>query len=185
MFLAEIGDKTNILLLSLLSKYKHSKSVIGGGFSGIVIVTIIGAVIGSFLSSIHPDWIIPLLSGLVFLWLGISEFVGEEEIKEESGITVDDTNELSSMKIFLKSLSLIGLAEFGDKSQIFVISSSAIQDPVAVALGAIFGMLLIFLLVGLIGITLLSKVPEEKMHRLAAVLFIIAGIWILIDTFLF
>ncbi len=179
MFLAEIGDKTNILLISLISKHNNTKVVISGGIVGIIIVTIIGALIGAFASNLLPLWLVPLISGSIFLWLGLIEFIGKndnEDIELE-----EEKQPLSKIKIFSRSLSLMFLAEFGDKSQIFVITSATLNDPIAVAFGAIFGMLIIFLIVGIIGVSVLSKVPEEKMNQIAAVLFIIAGIWILTD----
>ena len=179
MSLAEIGDKTNLILISMIGKHKKPWTVFSGGMTGIVVVTVIGAILGAVISQVLPAWLVPIISGLVFLYLGISEFMGEEEEEEE---IANNDNDLSQFDIYKKAFLLIGLAEFGDKSQIFVISSAAINDPVAVAIGAILGMFFISLLATLLGNTLMRRVPEEKLNKIAAILFIVAGLWIIIDA---
>lgn len=181
MLLAEFGDKTNLLEISLIGKYKKPKTVFFGGMVGITLVTIIGAGLGEAISNLIPLWIISMISGLVFLYLGISGLRAEHEDKVEFG---NDNNILSSREIFQKSLILIGIAEFGDKSQIFVITTAALENPIPVALGAITGMAIIFALAAIIGKTLITRLPEEKINNIASYMFIIAGLWILGDTLL-
>ncbi|MCY3412578.1 MAG: TMEM165/GDT1 family protein [Candidatus Heimdallarchaeota archaeon] len=175
MALAEIGDKTNLILISLISRYKKPFAVFSGGIIGIIFITIIGAVLGSFLSTILPMWLVPLLSGMIFLYLGISSLLEQDDDDVQPEIP-------ESSQAFKQALLLISFAEFGDKSQVFVISNSAINDPIAVAIGAILGMIIIFLLSGLLGATLLQKIPEKKLNGIASILFIIAGLWIIIDS---
>lgn len=181
MLLAEFGDKTNLLEISLIGKYKKPKIVFLGGMVGITLVTIIGAALGGVISNLIPIWIIPILSGVVFIYLGISglKVEDEEEVEIEK-----NNNKISSLKIFQKSLILIGIAEFGDKSQIFVITTAALENPIPVALGAITGMAIIFALAAIIGKTLITRLPEEKINKIAAILFIVAGFWILFGTLL-
>ena len=179
MLLAEFGDKTNLLEISLIGKYKKPKLVFVGGLIGISLVTIIGALLGGVISNIIPFWIIPILSGLIFLYLGITG------LKYKNGETIEIENtvhKLSDTNILKKSILLIGAAEFGDKSQIFVITTAALENPIPVALGAITGMAIIFALAAILGKTLITKLPDEKLNKIAVILFIIAGLWILADT---
>ena len=180
LFVAEIGDKTNLVALSLMINTNKPWTVTAGAFIGLILSTIVGVLIAVFISTLIDPSLFSILSGILFILLGLFSLKELYSNKEDEEIEIK-TNELSRSKIILKSVALVGFAEFGDKSQLFVIGQAGINDPLAVFLGALIGMGLILVLTALIGERLIKSIPKEKIHLIAALMFVIAGIWILLS----
>lgn len=181
--LAEFADKTNLVALSLMAKSQKPYTVAIGGMIGIAIVTLIGVIIGILIGDVLPLNYIPILAGSIFIWIGISELIEDDDdsdrIDNES-ISKENQNTIKS-DILLNSIFFIGLAEFGDKSQIFVITRAIDSNPVAILFGAIIGMGIIMFATAYFGELLIEKLPEEKIHKFAHYSFVVAGFLILIS----
>jgi len=182
MLILEFADKTNLIALSLMSSTKKPMIVAIGGLIGIVIITIIAVLIGSILGEVIPIKIVKLISSLVFIFLGVRGIMEYLENQEEEMVEVDVTPDLSTIAILKMSIILVGFAEIGDKSQISVLTGSTLYNPFAIFLGAILGMGVIMGITALVGKALIEKVPEEKLHLLGSIFFIIAGIVIFIEA---
>ena len=134
LFLAEIGDKTNLVALSLMINTQKPWTVTLGAFFGLILSTIVGVLIAVFISTLIDPELFSILSGVLFILLGLftlKEIYFNKKVKEEE-IEIKNS-EMSSTKIVLKSIALVGIAEFGDKSQLFVIGQAGIHDPAQVS----------------------------------------------------
>jgi putative Ca2+/H+ antiporter (TMEM165/GDT1 family) len=181
MIVAEFADKTNLLALSLMGKSKQPYTVAIGGLIGIAFATLIGVILGGLLGSLLPIEYVPIFAGLIFLWIGLAELI-ENEKQEEENEEVDTQNITTESRVAVlkKSTVLIGLAEFGDKSQLFVIGRAVDADPFAIWLGAVIGMGIIMLVTAVFGEKLIEKLPEETVHKIANYGFVIAGFLLVI-----
>ncbi|MCE7737250.1 MAG: TMEM165/GDT1 family protein [Candidatus Heimdallarchaeota archaeon] len=182
MLVAEFADKTNLLALSLMGKSKQPYTVALGGLLGITFVTLIGVLLGGLIVEVIPIDYVPILTGLLFVWIGIAELRNDEETEE---IEIDNINENSGFdnrfNVMKKSFVLIGLAEFGDKSQIFVIGRSLEGNPLAIFLGAVIGMGIIMLVTAIFDEKLIERFPEDLIHKIANYGFVIVGILLIIN----
>ncbi len=177
--LAEFADKTNLVALSLMAKYQKPYTVALGGMLGIALVTLIGVIIGVIIGDVIPLKIVPIVAGSVFIWIGVSELLeDDDEIKVE--LKVDEAPVTKKYEVLFNSIFFIGLAEFGDKSQIFVITRAIDGNPVGILFGAIIGMGIIMVATAFFGDMLIEKLPEETIHKIALYGFIIAGSLILV-----
>lgn len=180
MVLAEFADKTNLLALSLMGKTKKPYTVAFGGLLGIAFVTLIGVVLGNVIGSIIPLDLVPIFAGIIFLWIGFAE-LAEKEQKEIDEVVISDSNDLRKYSVVKKSFIFIGLAEFGDKSQLFVIGRAVDGNPIAIFLGAVIGMGIIMLLTAMFGEKLIDKFPEETIHKIASIGFIVVGLLLIVS----
>jgi Ca2+/H+ antiporter, TMEM165/GDT1 family len=81
-------------------------------------------------------------------------------------------------KQFLTAFSVIFLAELGDKTQLAVITmSAATKKPLSIFLGGSLAMILLTGIGSVAGEMVTKLVPEQVLCKIAAVLFIIMGIW--------
>ena len=79
---------------------------------------------------------------------------------------------------FLTAFSVIVLAELGDKTQLAVITMSAsTKKPLSIFLGGSLAMVLLTGIGVVAGEMITKFVPENILSKIAAVLFIIIGIW--------
>ena len=185
IFFSEIGDKTNLVALSLMGKYKRSFLVAGSGILAITITSTIGVIIGITLGNILPFSLINFVAAGLFIFLGVISLVENFTKDEESLNQKEEVVEASSLQIASRSMGLIMLAEIGDKSQLLIISGALFTDPIALLLGAIIGMAAVMVVTAFFGESFLRKVPEDKLSILTALLFVIVGFWLLLDTLIF
>ena len=66
-FIAEMGDKTQLMLIALTSKYKL-KDIILGTASAILVLNGLAVLAGGLVSEFIPDWLIKTIAALAFLY---------------------------------------------------------------------------------------------------------------------
>ena len=81
IFLAEMGDKTQLTTITLSSTTNKPLAVFIGSSVALILATLLGALAGSSISNLIPAFILKLLSGIVFLIIGINLMT---QIKEET-----------------------------------------------------------------------------------------------------
>ena len=71
VFIAEMGDKTQLTTITLSSSTNKPLAVFIGSSTALILATLLGAMAGSSIASLIPDFVLKLLSGIVFLIIGI------------------------------------------------------------------------------------------------------------------
>ncbi|CUT01381.1 TMEM165/GDT1 family protein [Candidatus Chrysopegis kryptomonas] len=74
IFLAELGDKTQLAVLSLSAQSKKPISVFLGAIIAFAVITFLGAIIGDALTKIIPAHIIEKIAAVAFIIIGILMF---------------------------------------------------------------------------------------------------------------
>jgi len=72
VFLAEIGDKTQLTTITLSSTTNKPLAVFIGSSVALVLATLLGALAGGSIANLIPAFLLKLLSGIVFLFIGIN-----------------------------------------------------------------------------------------------------------------
>jgi len=75
VFLAEMGDKTQLTTVTLSSTTNKPLAVFIGSSLALILATLLGALAGSSIANLIPAFILKLLSGIVFLIIGINLLV--------------------------------------------------------------------------------------------------------------
>tara|TARA_Y100001968_G_scaffold124044_1_gene113036 strand:+ start:4179 stop:4472 length:294 start_codon:yes stop_codon:yes gene_type:complete len=81
VFLAEIGDKTQLTTITLSSTTNKPLAVFIGSSIALILATLLGALAGGSIANLIPAFLLKLLSGIVFLIIGIKLFA---ESKKDS-----------------------------------------------------------------------------------------------------
>ncbi len=71
IFLAELGDKTQLVVLSLAAGGKSKWHVFIGAATALVLASAIAVVLGAGLDRFLPEWWIKRSAGVVFVLLGL------------------------------------------------------------------------------------------------------------------
>ncbi len=71
VFLAEMGDKTQLTTITLSSTTNKPLAVFIGSSVALILATLLGALAGGSIANLIPAFLLKLLSGIVFLILGI------------------------------------------------------------------------------------------------------------------
>tara|TARA_Y100001968_G_scaffold77810_1_gene69091 strand:- start:533 stop:826 length:294 start_codon:yes stop_codon:yes gene_type:complete len=72
VFLAEMGDKTQLTTITLSSTSNKPLAVFIGSSIALILATLLGALAGGSISNLIPAYLLKLLSGIVFLIIGIN-----------------------------------------------------------------------------------------------------------------
>ncbi len=180
VFISELGDKTQLLVLSFSSKTK-TKNIILGVALGSLLSHGIAITFGSTLNVLNsPKFqeIIKSLTYITFIIFGIFSFISIS--KKESQNSDSFINKILNWKvnyIYIIAFS-IAIGELGDKTFLASIGLG-IQYPynkLPLILGATFGMVFSNLIAIIFGKVLISKISEKGIKILSGILFIIFGI---------
>jgi len=77
MFLAEIGDKTQLAVISCVSRYRSPWVVFAASALALVLATAVGTIVGSFLPAVLGERTIRLVSGGLFILFGFLILIGK------------------------------------------------------------------------------------------------------------
>ena len=83
-FIAEMGDKTQLMLIALTSKYKL-KDIIIGTAAAILVLNGLAVLAGGLVSEFVPEWFIKNIAALAFLYFAASTISDSDEEEEENG----------------------------------------------------------------------------------------------------
>ena len=166
-FIAEMGDKTQLMLIALTSKYKL-KDIIMGTAAAILVLNGLAVLAGGLVSEFIPEWLIKIVAAFAFLYFAASTLAGDEDEEEEEG---------GKSKIKFAPLAVFCtffVAELGDKTQLTAITFGANEGMGAafiVWIGCSLGLFLADILGMLVGYLLKSKTPDGLLNTLAFVIF--------------
>lgn len=180
--LLELGDKTQLVTISLATKHPW-RGVLAGAVVGLVAATAVGAAVGGILAAALGAWLtyIKIGGGVLFILIGVWTVVQalRHHFREEPEEGVKEKR-----SAFATAASFNFLAEFGDKTQIAVIILAASYDaPVSVFLGGSAGLGLVALVSVLIGAGLARVLSERWLRLISTVLFIVAGALLIVEAF--
>jgi len=77
IFLAELGDKTQLAAIMMTSKTKLPWSVFMGASLALCLVTLVGVLLGEGLIAVIPQNILKKVAALAFVAIGLWMFLGK------------------------------------------------------------------------------------------------------------
>ena len=77
IFLAELGDKTQLVAIMMTSKTKLPLSVFTGASLALCLVTLVGVLLGEGLIVLIPQHILKKVAALAFIAIGLWMFLGK------------------------------------------------------------------------------------------------------------
>jgi len=163
IFIAELGDKTQLVALCLASRFR-AKVVLLGILVATLVVHVVSVALGGGLGKILPQEWINLVAGLAFVGFGLWTLQGD---------TLDDEecNRLQGRSPFMLVATTFFLAELGDKTMLSTVALATDYSVIPVWLGSSLGMVLSDGLAIIVGQILGAKLPERAVKIGAAIIF--------------
>ncbi len=175
LFLAELGDKTQLVLLSLATRFRSGRMVFLGALSAEILIDGLAIYFGTAVTRIIPVASIKLVASAAFVGLGVWTIWNNsgKRRKEEA-----DEKVFSSRNAFLAAFGTIVLTEMGDKSQLTAgLLAIQLGHPFEVLLGVAVGLGLVTGLSIFAGRKLAKRLPQKQIHLLSGVLFVLFGLF--------
>ncbi|MGB9495697.1 MAG: TMEM165/GDT1 family protein, partial [Azonexus sp.] len=171
--LAEIGDKSQLVCMTLAARHRGLPVVIGA-ILAFAVLNLLAVLFGATIAAWLPEWLIALAVAILFAGFGISALRYSDDDNE--GETVE---EKPGHGIVATTFLLIFLAEFGDKTQLAVAALGSTGIPAAVWTGATAALATTSLLGVLAGRKLLNRLPLKWIHRISGVFFLLLAVFAL------
>jgi putative Ca2+/H+ antiporter (TMEM165/GDT1 family) len=174
--LGEIGDKTQLLALLLAARFQRPAPII----LGILVATLANhaaaSALGSWLTRfLDPTWMRWLL-GLSFIAVALWMLIPDK---------AEDVQGHGPGRLGVFGITTVAffLAEMGDKTQIATIMLAAkYQTLVIVTAGTTLGMMIANVPAVLLGERVMQWFPVQWVHRLAALVFGVLGVLVLLGV---
>ena len=174
--LAEIGDKSQLVCMTLAARHRPAPVIIGA-ISAFAILNLLAVLFGAAVAAWLPEWLVILAVALLFAIFGISSLRYREEEEDET------VEEKPGHNVFVTTFLLIFLAEFGDKTQIAVAGLGSTSAASAVWVGATLALACTSILGVIAGRKLLHKLPLLWIHRISGVFFLLLAAFALSKLF--
>ena len=75
MFIAELGDKTQLLMIAMTSRFKL-RDIILGSAAAILVLNALAVGVGAVISQFIPGWVIKIIAALAFFYFAWSTLKG-------------------------------------------------------------------------------------------------------------
>ena len=174
--LAEIGDKTQLLAIVLATRFKRPWPVVGG--------ILVATLANHFLAALLGEQVASILDGQWFRYVVAVSFIAMAAwtlIPDK--LDDDEAVKPARFGAFLTTLIAFFLVEMGDKTQIATIALGArFHSVLPVMAGTTLGMMLANVPAVFFGNALIRRVPLRVVHLVAALLFLVIGVWLLMQT---
>jgi putative Ca2+/H+ antiporter (TMEM165/GDT1 family) len=198
--LAELGDKTQLLVLAFAARYRPA-AVLAGVAAAVLALQLVATVLGRFAGALLPGRLIALVAGALFVGFGIWTWRDADDDDDESRVKTP-----SRLGPALTVAAAFFVAELGDKTQLMTVSiaadpgaalrtlgslapavsppqAGALSTSAGVWLGSSVGMLLADGVAIAAGALLKTRLPERAIRRVAAVVFVLFGLMTLLSAF--
>ena len=172
VFIAEIGDKTQLVALAFATRFRAT-TVLTGVFVATLLVHLFSVGIGEAAAFTLPAFWLHLAAGVAFLGFGAWTLRGDE-IEEEEKRTESRFGPMMTVGISFF------LAELGDKTMLMTITLASREKAfVPVWMGSTVGMVAADGLAIVVGKVLGKELPGKAIRYGAAVIFFASGVWMI------
>jgi putative Ca2+/H+ antiporter (TMEM165/GDT1 family) len=173
VFLAEMGDKTQLLAMAFAARFRW-QTVLWGVLAATAANHLLAVYVGNYLTSLVPLHYIKIAASASFIFFGFWTIRGDK---------LEDEDKRSGFSPFWTVTVAFFLAEMGDKTQLATVALAAdFNVVVPVWFGTTAGMMIADAVGIVMGVVLHKKIPEKQIKWFAAAIFILFGLWGLYDA---
>lgn len=166
IFVAELGDKSQLMALAFATRFKTGPVLIGIT-AATAIVHALSVIVGAALGSAIPTRPITIAAALAFVVFGLWTLRGDELSPEEAA----RAETITARRVVIAVGSVFFLAELGDKTMLATVTLATKQGLFGTWLGSTLGMVAADALAIVAGHQLGARVPDRAIRLGAAISF--------------
>jgi putative Ca2+/H+ antiporter (TMEM165/GDT1 family) len=176
IFVAELGDKSQLMALTFATRFRLWPVLIGIT-AATALVHLVSVGIGYGLGAALPTAWITLVAAVAFLAFGAWTLRGDRLTDDEKSKAEQTTG-----SAVLAVGGAFFLAELGDKTMLATITLATQHGWLGTWVGSTLGMVVADALAILVGRLLGRHLPERAIRYGAAALFVVFGVWLLVEA---
>lgn len=176
VFIAELGDKTQLVAMSLAARYR-TLTVLAGITIAYAITNGISVIVGGLLGAALPTTAISVVGAIAFFGFAIWTLRDDEDDDQ-----ADEVGQVGGRSVLLSIIGAMVLAELGDKTMLATATLAAREAPLLTWAGATLGITASGALAVGVGSVLGDRLPRRTIRLAAAALFALFGVLLLVDA---
>jgi putative Ca2+/H+ antiporter (TMEM165/GDT1 family) len=186
VFVAELGDKTQLAVMTQTCKFRRPLPVFIGASLALSAVTALGVLGGQVLGEFVPANVINTVAAVAFVVMGVWVWIESTRVEPEEDLAcscegdeafVSRNRSHWDWQAFGATLTLLFLAELGDKTQLAVLGLTSKQAaPWLVFAGGASALTCVTALGVLGGQQLCRLISQQLLLKISAVAFVVLGI---------
>ena len=178
IFLAEFGDKSQLLVLAFATRYPW-RPVVAGVVIAAAIIQGASVVVGAAVGAVLPEMVVAVVSGVAFLAVAAWTLLGDDDDEEGR----PSLRPLAGTALVLTVAGTFIAAELGDKTMLATFALAANQGPIPTWIGSTLGEVAANLVAVAVGSQLGHRLSPRLVRIGSAVVFALAGVVVLIGAF--
>ena len=180
VFVAELGDKTQLVALGFGARYRLAWVLTGIGLA-YVATNLVSVVIGALLGAALPGDVVAVVGGVLFLAFAVWTLreAGDEEAEADEG---QEGTGGSPTAVVMSVAGAMFVAELGDKTMLATATLASTRSPVMVWFGATVGIFMAGALGVVAGRVIGNRVPERTVRIGSAMLFAVFGVGLIVSA---
>jgi Ca2+/H+ antiporter, TMEM165/GDT1 family len=175
VFLAELGDKTQLVALGFGARYRLGPVLFGIALAYMA-TNLVSVLIGALVGAALPTRAIGIGGGILFLLFAWWTIRSAEDDDGEPAPPPADRN------VILSVASAMFVAELGDKTMLATATLAARGNPVLVWIGATLGIIAAGALGVVVGRAVGARLPERATRIGSAVMFAVFGVVLIVAS---
>jgi putative Ca2+/H+ antiporter (TMEM165/GDT1 family) len=176
IFVAELGDKSQLMAMALATRYRPLP-ILAGITVATAVVHAVSVAIGALAGRSLPTTWITLLAGIAFLGFAAWTWRGDELSDDERAGA-----ERSTRSALVAATVIFFLAELGDKTMLATITLATREGWFGTWLGSTVGMVAADALAIGVGAILGRRLPERAIRYGSTASFVVFGVLLIIDA---
>ena len=180
VFVAEFGDKSQLLVLAFATRYPW-RLVVAGVVLAAALIQGVSVLVGAAIGAVLPDTLVAVVAGLAFLAVAAWTLLGDDESEQETGTSA---RPLAGMALVLTVAGTFIAGELGDKTMLATFALAASQGPIPTWIGSTLGEVAANLIAVAVGHQVGARLSPRVVRIGSAVLFAVAGVVVLAGAFL-
>ena len=183
IFVAEFGDKSQLLILAFATRYAARPVILGLILAAAIISGVsvgVGAVVGAAL----PATAVAVVSGIAFLAVAAWTLRGEDDDDDDDTAETMGSRRLAGIALVLTVAGTFILGELGDKTMLTTFALAATQGALPTWIGSTAGEVGANLVAVVVGRQVGHRLSARMVRIGSAVLFAAAGVAILLGAWL-
>ena len=180
IFIAEFGDKSQLLILAFATRYA-ARPVVLGLVAAAAFIQGISVAVGAIAGAALPTTAVAIVSGIAFLAVAAWTLRGDDG-DEDAESEAAGGRRLAGFGLVLAVAGAFVLSELGDKTMLATFAIAATQGALPTWIGSTAGEVAANLMAVAVGRQVGHRLPQRAVRIGSAALFALAGVVVLVGA---
>ena len=179
VFIAEFGDKSQLLILAFATRYRAGP-VIAGLIVAVAFIQGISVLVGATIGALLPGQLVAIIAGLAFLAVAAWTLRGDDGGAPEAAPSTK--GRLAGMGLAATVAATFVVGELGDKTMLVTFGLAAGQGALATWIGSTIGEVAANLVAVVVGRQVGARLSPRTVRLGSAALFALGGVAVLVGA---